>query len=136
MSRSHIALAILFAVIFSNLTDWFFFGILFHKKYFAHPEVWWRQPGTKGGEAKPIAGSTAVSLITFFSFFAACNVFAIRGYSPALEFAALAWLIGPLPITITNSFFIKLHPLLVISHSLGWLARLLIAGAMVGWLLS
>lgn len=136
MSLSHIALAVLVSAIVSNLTDWFFFGILFHDKYFAYPEVWWRQPGAKGGEGKAIAASTVVSLLTIIAFICACNIFAIRGYKPALEFAALIWLIAPLPLNITNSFFIKLHPLIVVSHSLGWLARLVVVAAAVGWLLS
>jgi hypothetical protein len=34
------------------------------------------------------------------------------------------WLIAALPATLTNFIFVKLHPKILISHSLGWLARL------------
>jgi hypothetical protein len=135
MSASHILYAVVLYIIASNLTDWFFFGILFHKKYFAHPEVWRRTQGS-GGEGKAIAWSTLFSLLTIAGFICACITFSIHGYKPALELAALIWVIAPLPLTITNALFVKLHPLIVVTHSLGWLARLLIAAAAIGWLLS
>jgi hypothetical protein len=40
----------------------------------------------------------------------------------------------PLPLLITNALFIKLHPLTVVAHALGWLVKLLVAAAAVGWL--
>jgi hypothetical protein len=33
-----------------------------------------------------------------------------------------------------NALWIKLHPLTVVSHALGWLARLLLAAVAVSWL--
>jgi hypothetical protein len=135
MSASHIAYAIVLYIIASGLTDWFFFGILFHKNYSAYPEVWWRTQGSPG-EGKAIGWSSFFSLFTIAGFIAACSLFSIQGYKPAFELALLIWLIGPLPLTITNSLFIKMHRLIVVSHSLGWLARLLIAAITVGWFLS
>jgi hypothetical protein len=43
------------------------------------------------------------------------------------------WIIAPLPLMITNALFIKLHPLNVVANSLGWLVKLLLAGAAAGW---
>jgi hypothetical protein len=36
---THFVLAVLVAGIVSSFTDWFFGGILFHRKYSAHPEI-------------------------------------------------------------------------------------------------
>jgi hypothetical protein len=135
MSGLHILYAVLLYGVASNLTDWFFFGILFHNKYSAHPEVWRRAQGT-GGEGKAIAWSSLISLLTIAGFICTCSTFSIHGYKPTLEFAALIWIIAPLPLTITNALFIKLHPLTVVSHSLGWLARLILAAIAVAFFLN
>ena len=39
MNWTHFVLAVLVAGIVSSFTDWFFGGILFHRKYSAHPEI-------------------------------------------------------------------------------------------------
>jgi hypothetical protein len=39
------------------------------------------------------------------------------------------------PLLITNSFFMKFHPLTVVSHTLGWLARLAVCGGVAGFFL-
>ena len=48
MSTSHIVIAFVVSAVLTNLTDWFFFGFLFHQKYLAYPEVWWRPRGGAG----------------------------------------------------------------------------------------
>jgi hypothetical protein len=135
MSALHILYAVLLYGVASNLSDWFFFGILFHNKYSAHPEVWRRLQGA-GGEGKAIAWSTLISLLTIAGFICACSAFSIHGLHPTLEFAVLIWIIAPLPLTITNALFVKLHPLIVVSHSLGWLARLILAAVAVAFFLN
>jgi hypothetical protein len=65
----------------------------------------------------------------------ACVVFQIHGYYAALELAGLVALMGALPITITNSFYIKMHSSIVFSHCLGWTTRLVVAALAAGWLL-
>ncbi len=52
-----------------------------------------------------------------------------------LVFAVLVWLMVPVPLLITNALFIKLHPLVVVSNSLGWLAKLVVAALSVTLLL-
>jgi hypothetical protein len=135
MSGLHILYAVLLYIIASGLTDWFFFGVLFHNKYSVHPEVWRRAQGS-GGEGKAIAWSTLISLLTIAGFICACTTFSIHGLHLTLEFAAFIWIIAPLPLTITNALFVKLHPLIVVSHSLGWLARLILAAIAVGFFLN
>jgi len=49
--------------------------------------------------------------------------------------AELVWIAGPLPVIFSNIVWIKMNPLLGVSHSLGWLARFAISGLIGGWLL-
>lgn len=135
MDWKRLLLAVLVAGIAASFADWLFAGVLFHKKYLAYPEVW--RPGLmQGRDAGPIAWSMALGFVSVSAFMAACVQFGIHGYSPTLSFALLAWLMVPLPLIITNALFMKIHPLIVLSHSLGWLAKLIIAAAVAGWLIS
>lgn len=133
MNWTHFGLAIWAAGIISSITDWFFFGVLFHNNYKINSEVWRRGPGTS--ETPAIIGSTLVGFVAAAAFMTACVVFQAHGYCPALELAALIALMGALPITITNSFYIKMHSTIVFSHCLGWTARLVVAALVAGWLL-
>lgn len=66
----------------------------------------------------------------------ACARYEIHDFEGALAFALLVWLMVPVPLVITNALFMKIHPLIVVSHSLGWLAKLAIAAVVAGWLIS
>jgi hypothetical protein len=133
LSPSHIALAILLSGLAVSMTDWFFFGVLFHDKYLAYPEIWRQAPG---GEGKAVIWSILLGFVTCGAFVLVCSAFHVRGYAAATGVAVAVWLMAPLPIVITNALFIKLHPLMVVAHALGWLAKLLVAAAAVGWLAS
>jgi hypothetical protein len=127
-------LAVLVAGVLSSFTDWLFGGVLFHGKYNAYPEVW--RPALRKSDAPAIAGSAALGFLTSAAFVAACVTFRVQGYENTLKLAALCWLMVPLPLLITNALFIKLHPLVVVSHSLGWLAKLFVAALVVASLLA
>jgi hypothetical protein len=133
MNWSYFFLAVLLAGTVSSFSDWLFGGILFHAKYNAHPEVWRQGPGQS--ETSAVAGSVTLVFLTSAAFIAACVVFHLHGYGETLRLALLCWLMVPLPLLITNALFIKLHPLVVVSHSLGWLAKLVIAALFAGFLL-
>ena len=134
MNWSHFLAAVVLSAIAGSVADWFFAGVLFHEKYLAYPEVW--RPKLRQSDAGPIAWSMILGFLTFIAFMTACVTFGIHGYRFDLEFATLLWLMVPLPLTITNALFIKLHPLIVVSHSLGWLAKLVLAALTAGWLLT
>ncbi len=131
MNWTRFALAILAAGIASSFTDWFFTGVLFHEKYLAYPEVWRKRTG----EGSTIAWATLLGFVTASSFMTACSIFGIHGYSNALTFAGIVWVMAPAPLTIMNALYMKLHPLVVVAHALGWLARLMVAAVVAGWLL-
>ena len=133
MHAQHYLLAVLVTGVISSFTDWFFGGILFHGKYLAHPEVW-RQTGGRS-ETPAVAWSIVLGFLTAAAFMAISVILDVHGYGPLLALAGLSWLMVPVPLLITNALFIKLHPLIVVSHSLGWLAKLAVAAAVAGWLL-
>jgi len=134
MEWKHFMLAVLMTGIISSFTDWFFAGILFHDKYLVYPEVW-RQTGGKS-ETSAVAWSVVLGFLTAAAFMGLYVTVAAHGYRMSLVLAALCWLMVPVPLLITNALFIKLHPLVVVSHSLGWLAKLIVAALVAGWLLA
>lgn len=132
--NGHVVLAIVLSGFAASMTDWFFGGILFHKKYLAYPEIW-RRIGPGPGENQAIAWSIVLGFLTCGAFVFTCLAFQIHGFAPAIRLATAILLISPVPLLITNSLFIKMHPLTVVAHSLGWLVKLFLAAAAVGWLL-
>lgn len=133
MDWTHFLMAVAAAGVASSFTDWFFFGVLFHDKYFAHPEVWRSAPGNS--ETKTILTVTLMGFVTCAAFLVLCWLFSIHGYKVALELAGVVWIMAPVPLIVSNALYIKMHPSLVVSHSLDWLARLVAAALAAGWLL-
>jgi hypothetical protein len=113
----------------SSLTDWFFAGDWIHRRY-TYPEIW-----RQGEESRAIALTSPLPFVT-------CGVFAfvaarlgLHSVSSALKLAVAVWVIGPLPLTLTNAAFMKLHQVFVVSYAIGWLTKLMIAAVAVGWFL-
>ena len=116
---------VLAAGVVTSMTDWLFAGDWIHRRW-TYPEVW------RQGEGQAIALTAPLPFVT-------CGVFAylaIRlGFHTASSLAKLAfavWVIGPLPVILTNAAFIKLHRMFVAFYALGWLVKLVIAAAAVG----
>jgi hypothetical protein len=122
---TRLALAILAAGIAASLADWFFFGILSHDKYLLTPELWRSGPG--GTETQRIMWSTVIATISCALFIVLCAGLNFHSYSATLKLAIAVWLIGSLPILLTTHLFIKLNWALALSHSLGYLARFIVA---------
>jgi hypothetical protein len=113
----------------TSLTDWFFAGDWIHRR-FTYPEVW-----RQGVESRAIALTSPLPFLT-------CGVFAyvvvwlgLHSVSGAVKLAVAVWLIGPLPLILTNAAFMKLHRVFVASYSIGWLVKLLVVAVALGWFL-
>lgn len=113
----------------TSLTDWLFAGDWIHQRY-TYPEIW-----RQSVEARAIALTSPLPFLT-------CGVFAyllvsssFHSVSSAVKLAVAVWLIGPLPLILTNAAFMKLHRVFVVSYSVGWLTKLLIVAVAVGWFL-
>lgn len=115
--------------VLGGLADWLFAGILCHRHYHAHPEVW-RQSDERGR----ILLSQAFALLTAGAFVALAWKMHQTDARGALKLAAMVWLIGPLPLLVGNALFIKIDPLVTASHAAGWLAKLLLIAAATAWL--
>ncbi len=127
--------AVLAAGTLSMFTDWLFMGVLFHARYNRYPEVWWPGLRANAADTRAIAISSGLGYLTALAVVALCmhaHAHSLRG---ALFIAVIAWLGGPLVMQVTNGFWIKTDPLITVAHSLGWLARFLLAGLAAGILL-
>src|SRR5579871_3994806 len=120
MNVSRLVLIIIGTGIVTSLTDWFFAGDWLHHR-FTYPEVW-----RTGGESRAITLTSPLPFLT-------CGVFVLLlawldfvSISSTIKMALAIWLIGPLPLILTNAAFIKLHRIFVFSYAIGWLVKLLI----------
>ncbi|MGA8598663.1 MAG: hypothetical protein WB676_28440 [Bryobacteraceae bacterium] len=121
---------VLCAGIVASLTDWFFAGDWIHRRH-TYPETW-----RQGAEGRAIALTSPLPFLV-------CGVFAyltawlrLPSVSSAVKLAVAVWLIGPLPLILTNAAFMKLHRVFVVSYAVGWLVKLTIIALAAGWLLS
>jgi hypothetical protein len=124
--------ATLLGGLLGSLADWLFAGILFHDRYLRYPEVW--REGA-GSQRHRIVIAQGLALLTAAAFTALAWKLHQVDPSGALKLAVMIWAIGPLPLLLANSLFIKLDPLVTASHAAGWLAKLLLCGAAVAVLL-
>jgi len=117
------------AGVVSSLTDWLFAGDWIHRRY-TYPEIW-----RQGKEGRAIALTSPLPFVTcgVFSFVAAR--LGLHSVSSALKLAVAVWVIGPLPLILTNAAFMKLHRVFVMSYAIGWLTKLVIVAVAVGWFL-
>jgi hypothetical protein len=134
MNWTRFLLAVVVSGLGASITDWLFMGVLFHKKYLETPEVWRAKP--EQSEVTNIVASTAIGLVSCAAFIYLCYwTGALSVHNASLRMAVLVWLVAPLPLILTNVLWIKIHPLLGLSHSLGWLARFVVTALIAGWLL-
>jgi hypothetical protein len=124
MNWTRFALALLASGILMSLSDWLFMGVLFHNKYKDCAEIWRDPPGSS--ETKKIMWSTLLGFISAAVFLYLAWRWDFESYEATLKLAAAIWVIGPLPVIITNALWTKFPKELVFSHSLGWLVRLCI----------
>src|SRR5215469_12631710 len=129
MNWTRLALITIGTGIVTSLTDWFFAGDWIHRR-FTYPEVW-----RQGVETRSIALTSPLPFLTcgVFAF-----VFARLGFhsvGTGIKLAVAVWMIGPLPLILTNAAFMKLHRVFVASYALGWLVKLAIAAIAIGWFL-
>jgi len=111
----------------SSLTDWFFAGDWLHKRY-TYREIW-----REGAEGRAIALTSPLPFLT-------CGVLAyiiiwlgLQSVGSDVKLAFAIWLLGPLPLILTNAAFMKLHRVFVVSYAAGWLVKLILVAVAAGW---
>ena len=134
MHSTQFFLAVAVAGFLSMFTDWLLMGVLFHDKYLATPEIWRLKPGSS--ETKYIIASTLAGVVSCAAFLALCVWTGVTHQLHAgLHLAAVVWLAAPVPAIFSQVIWTKMHPLLGVSHSLGWLARFVVTALTANWLL-
>jgi hypothetical protein len=117
----------------TSFTDWVFMGKLFHRKYLETPETWRMTPGQS--ETRKIVASSLLGVVSCAAFIWLARWTDALTVRSELHMAELVWMAAAVPIIFSNIVWIRMHPLLGVSHSLGWLARFAISGLIGGWLL-
>lgn len=117
------------AGVITSMTDWFFAGDWLHRRY-TYPEIW-----RQGAESKAIILTSPLPFLTCGVFAFLCARLGLHTASSTLRLAIAVWLIGPLPLILTNAAFVKFHRVFVTSYSVGWLVKLATAALAVGWFL-
>ncbi len=134
MHWTRFALAVLASGVAASITDWFFMGVLFHGKYLETPEIWRNQPGQS--ETGNIIASALIGLVGCAAFIYLCYwTGALPILRADIRMAVIVWLVAPVPLILTNVLWMKFHPILGLSHMLGWLARFVVTGIIAFWLL-
>jgi hypothetical protein len=123
MDWTRFGLALVAAGIVTSLSDWLFFGVIFHRKYRETPNVW-----RTTNEGTKIMWSTLLAVVGAAAFLLLCHRFEVHGLRSAFQAALGVWVAAALPITVTNALYVRQAPALAVSHGFGWLARLVIAG--------
>ncbi len=126
--------AILVGGLVAILSDWLFMGVLFHDAYNSYPEIWW--PQVRDGETRgAVVWSSILGFVITAGVVALCAVAGAASLWSGLGVGLLAFIAGPFPILLINAQFIKMDVWVLLSHNLGYLARMLIAGAAAGLIL-
>ena len=126
MNWARLLVVVVGAGVVSSLTDWFFAGDWIHRR-FTYSEIW-----RQGAEKRAIALTSPLPFLTCGVFACVAARFGILSVLAALKLAVAVWLIGPLPLILTNAAFMKLHRAFVLSYSIGWLVKLSVAAVAVG----
>jgi hypothetical protein len=113
----------------SSLTDWFFAGDWLHRRH-TYPEIW-----RQGSEGRAIALTSPLPFLTCAVFACLANCLGLHSVAGTISLAGAIWLIGPLPLILTNAAFMKMHRVFVMSYAIGWLVKLTIVAVAVGWFL-
>jgi hypothetical protein len=129
MNWTRLVLITIGAGIVTSLTDWFFAGDWLHRRW-TYPEIW-----RQGVEARAIALTSPLPFLTCAVFSYVAAHLGIHSVAGAVKLAFAVWLIGPLPLILTNAAFIKLHRVFVSSYAASWLVKLTIVAVAVGWCL-
>ena len=129
MNWARLVAVVIGAGVVSSLTDWFFAGDWIHRR-FSYPEIW-----RQGQESRAIALTSPLPFLTCGAFAFVAMRLGLHSVSGAIKLAAAIWVIGPLPLILTNAAFMKLHRVFVASYATGWLTKIVIVAVAVGWFL-
>lgn len=127
MNWTRFILIVVGAGVVTSLTDWLFAGDWLHRRY-TYPEIW-----RQGDETRAIAITSPLPFLTCGVLVYVIAQLGLHSVTSAVKLAVAVWLIGPLPLILTNAAFMKLHRVFVVSYATGWLVKLAIVAVAAGW---
>jgi len=130
MQLPGIAAAFVASCVVTSFADWYFFGVLFHRRYLTTPGVW-KSYRNKTDELVSIGIAQAIFAVSSLVFILVCSHQGWVSARDSITAAVTFWVMLPLPIIVANAVFIPMDRLIVVSHCLGWLARLVITAFFV-----
>jgi hypothetical protein len=122
---AHFLVIVVAAGMLTSLTDWLFAGDWLHRRW-TYREAW-----RQGNEARAIALTSPLPFLTCAVFALLAAWLGLHSLAATLRLAVAIWLIGPLPLILTNAAFLKLHRVFVTSYAIGWLVKLAIVAVAV-----
>ena len=114
------------AGVLTTFTDWMLAGDWIQKR-FGYPEVWRERRGIL-----LFLVSTILPFITCAGFAILAYKLQITGVRDCLKLAIAIWIIGPLPLIVSKSIFLKLHRIFLVLFAASWLVKLMIVAVAVG----
>jgi hypothetical protein len=131
MSIARLATIVILASLIASVTDWLFMGAMFHDRYLLYPEVW------RGSldEGTKIVDSELIGILSCLGFVAVAAMLRLRTAGALLAAAILVWLATAVPMLVQDGIWMKIDPLVLAAHSVGWLVRFLITALLCAWLL-
>jgi hypothetical protein len=133
MNWGRFGLIVLLASVVTSFSDWLFMGVLFHKKHLASPEIWRSSAGAN--EPRFIVYSQLMGILSCAAFTYLCVKASTLTIGASLTTATLVWLAGPVVVLAHMVIWTKLHPLIGVSQSLGWLVRFIVTALIAVWLM-
>lgn len=133
MNWGHFSLVVLLASVLTSFSDWLFMGVLFHKRYLASPEIWRSSAGAN--EPRFVVYSQLMGILSCGAFTYLCVKVGALSIATSLATATIVWLAGPVVVLAQMVLWTKLHPLIGVSQSLGWLVRFIVTALIAVWLM-
>ncbi|HEX3437077.1 MAG TPA: DUF1761 family protein [Pseudacidobacterium sp.] len=107
------------------MAEWLFSGDNWMPLYRRYPETW-RSSGPNYSEKGGIIFATIFAFISAALFFLVLCITGVHGWVVPCAVALLLWMIVPVPLLFTLSFFMKYPRALALVHATGWLLKLVI----------
>ena len=125
MNLIHLAAVAAAAAVLATYTDWVLAGDWVQKR-FGNPEIW-RKRSTVA-----VLVSTVLPFITCAGFALLASRIQFLGLRNCLKLALAIWVIGPLPLIISQTIFLKLNRMVAALFAASWLVKLTIIAVAVG----
>jgi hypothetical protein len=112
--------------VLTTCTDWLIAGDWIQNR-FRDPEIW-----RKNGGIVSLLLSTALPFITCAGFILLAYEMQIFGLRNCLKLGLAIWVIGPLPLIVSNAIFLKPLRAIAALQATSWLVKLVIIAVAAG----